>query len=434
MTQAEKKPMNSAKASYRDRFKVLRVREFRLFFIGNSTSLLGDNMTAPALAFAVFDLTHSGTAVGIVMAAKVLALTLVVLFGGVLADRLPRSVVMRTADVVRVISQGLTAFLLLSRMANVWELAALQVVLGASSAIFAPAMSGLIRDTVEDPDLRASANALRSLAQSAMSIAGPLLAVTLVMLIGGGWAIAADAVSYAVSAVCLWQIAAKPPAPRLGKKTGIGRELMDGWHAFASRNWVWSIIAVTSYANMVSAALMVIGPVLAASVWRDPGRWGYFLASLGVGSVVGASIALHVRPRHPMRFGLPILMLLSLPALVMSRTSEVILLIAAGFLAGVAMMVFNPLWENSLQTHIDSEILSRVSAYEWFGSFLTQPVGMVIAAPMAALLSPGRALLILGALELFLIPLPLLFRELRILGNTPAKPEPQLVANPAAES
>jgi MFS family permease len=417
-------------SSFSRRFQVLRVRKFRIFFIGNCTSLLGDNMTAPALAFAVLELTRSATAVGVVMAARVLALTLVVLFGGVLADRLPRSVVMRSADMACVVSQGLTAFLLLTRTAAVWELAVLQVVLGASSAIFAPAVSGLMRDIVQDTDQRASANALRSLAQSAVSIAGPLLAVVLVTGVGAGWAIAADAASYAVSAACLWQIATAAPSPDPGGQQGMVRELLEGWRAFRSRNWVWSVIAVTSYSNMVYAALMVIGPVIALNSWHDPHRWGYFLAALGVGSVVGAAAALHVRPLHPMRSAVPILMLLALPALVMSRTSEVAAVVGAGFLAGVAMMVFNPLWENSLQNHIDPQVLSRVSAYEWFGSFLTQPVGMVIAAPLLGLLSAGGTLLIFGILQIVLIPLPLLSRELRELGDGSADSESRLAGNP----
>jgi predicted MFS family arabinose efflux permease len=288
-----------------------------------------------------------------------------------------------------------------------------------------------MRDVVPDTDQRGSANALRSLSQSVMSIAGPLLAVSLVTGIGAGWAIAADAASYAISAVCLWQIATTAPSPGPAGQPGIGRELLDGWRAFSSRNWVWSVIAVTSYSNMVYAALMVIGPVIALRTWHNPQQWGYFLAALGVGSAVGAAAALHLRPRHPMRSALPILMLLALPALVMSRTSEVAAVVGAGILAGVAMMVFNPMWENSLQSHVPPQVLSRVSAYEWFGSYLTQPIGMVIATPLLALLSPSGALLLFGVLQFVLLPLPLLSRELRELGDRPAQPELQLVENPA---
>jgi MFS family permease len=421
-------------STYRSRFRVLRNRRFRLFFIGNSASLLGDNMTAPALAFAVFELTSSGLAVGVVMAARVVALTLAILFGGVLADRLPRSVVMRTADTASAVCQGLTAVLLLTGIAHLWQLVILQAVLGAATAVSAPAISGLMRDVVSDADQRGSANALRSMSQSVMSIAGPLLAVAFVAGVGAGWAVAVDAASYAVSAACLWGIATVAAAAPPEAESGIGRELREGWRAFSSRRWVWSVIGVTSYSNMVYAALMVIGPVIALRTWHSPQRWGYFLAALGVGSTIGAAMALHARPRHPLRFGLPILTLLAVPALVMSATSQVVVVVAAGLVAGVAMMVFNPLWENSLQTHIPQQLLSRVSAYEWFGSYLAQPIGMVIAAPALALLSSGGILLLFGALQLVLIPLPLLFRDVRQLTYEPVPSESAPTPDPRTET
>ena len=104
----------------------LRERAFRLFFLGQSISLLGDGMAPLALSFAVLDLTGSVSDVGYVFAARVAPLVAFLLVGGVVADRLsPRTVVV-ASDVVRFGSQGAMAALLIAGQAEVWHLIALQ--------------------------------------------------------------------------------------------------------------------------------------------------------------------------------------------------------------------------------------------------------------------------------------------------------------------
>src|SRR3954469_8405012 len=102
---------------------VLREREYRLFFLGQAVSLLGDGMVNVALAFAVLDLTGSASALGLVLAARMLPLVGFLLAGGVMADRLSRRTVMIAADLVRVASQGAIAALLIAGAAEVWQLA-----------------------------------------------------------------------------------------------------------------------------------------------------------------------------------------------------------------------------------------------------------------------------------------------------------------------
>src|ERR671924_757847 len=126
----------------------LRERDFRLLFLSQSVSLLGDGVVAVALAFAVLDLTGSASDLGFVFAARTIPLVAFLLAGGVFADRLSRRAVMVAADAVRFSSQGLTAGLLISGHARIWELALLQVVHGAATAFFNPASTGLVPMTV----------------------------------------------------------------------------------------------------------------------------------------------------------------------------------------------------------------------------------------------------------------------------------------------
>src|SRR3954464_11671238 len=118
---------------------VLRQREFRLVFLAQGVSVLGDRMVAVALAFAVLELGGSASAVGLVLASRSLPLVLSLLAGGVVADRVSRRAVMVTADLVRLGSQGAIATLLIGGWAQVWMLAVLSGGARAGAGVFHPA-------------------------------------------------------------------------------------------------------------------------------------------------------------------------------------------------------------------------------------------------------------------------------------------------------
>src|ERR1700722_19796072 len=136
------------------KFGPLRSSQFRLLFAGRAISSLGDRLVPVALAFAVLDLTGSVTDLGIVFAAQTLPLVVFVLLGGVWADRLPRQYVMLASDGVRALAQGLTAVLLLSGSAHIWEIAALQALYGAAEAFFGPASVAVVPQTVGEGELQ----------------------------------------------------------------------------------------------------------------------------------------------------------------------------------------------------------------------------------------------------------------------------------------
>ena len=122
-----------------------RSRPFRLLFGGRLADNIANAVAPIALAFAVLDLGGSPTGLGLVLAARTLPMVLLVLFGGVIADRLPRHLVLVAANVVSAGTQALVAVLLLTGTADLWHLAAIEAVNGVSSAFMMPASSGLTR-------------------------------------------------------------------------------------------------------------------------------------------------------------------------------------------------------------------------------------------------------------------------------------------------
>ena len=155
-----------------------------------------------ALAFAVLDLTSSATSLGLVLVAAFVPRVVLLLLGGVVADRWPRRRVMLATDVVRASTQALVAFVLLSGQARLWHLALLFAAYGAADAFFSPASTGLVPEVVPGERLQ-EANALLSLSRSATTVAGPALAGLLVALSAPATVFAVDAATFVVSALSL---------------------------------------------------------------------------------------------------------------------------------------------------------------------------------------------------------------------------------------
>jgi MFS family permease len=372
----------------RESLGALREREFRLLFTGQLISLLGDSFTSVALAFAVLAI-GSPTALGAVFAARSVPLVAFLLAGGVFADRLPRRTVMLVADTTRMACQAGTAVLVLTHAAQVWQIAVIQAVSGAATAFFNPASTGLTPMTVSEERLQ-QANALRGISMSASGIVGLTLGGAVVAAAGPGWALAADAASFAASAFFLARLRL-PAHVRLAPQSFLA-DLGDGWREFVSRTWVWTIVAAASFGNMFMSFFAVLGAVVSKQSLGGPLAWTVILAGMSVGSLLGGLIALRVRVAHPLFFGSALVSLVGAPLALLALRAPAVVVAAGALLAGVGNMVFNSLWETSLQRHVPRQALSRVSAYDWFGSMLFQPIGLAVAGPLAAGVGVSTAL------------------------------------------
>jgi MFS family permease len=336
----------------------------------------------------------SPTALGAVFAAKTVPLVAFLLVGGVFADRLPRRAVMLTADVVRMGCQAGTAVLVLTHAAQVWEIAVIQAVSGAATAFFNPASTGLTPMTVSEERLQ-QANALRGISMSASGIVGLTLGGAVVAAAGPGWALAVDAASFGASAFFLAQLrlpAHVEPEPR----SFLG-DLADGWREFASRAWVVVVVIAASFGNMFMSFFAVLGAVVSKQSLGGPLAWTVILAGMSSGSLLGGFVALRVRVARPLFFASAVVSLVGVPLALLALRAPAVVVAAGALLAGVGNMVFNSLWETSLQRHVPRQALSRVSAYDWFGSLLFQPVGLAIAGPLAAGVGVSTALWIAAA-------------------------------------
>jgi MFS family permease len=377
---------------------VLRLRDFRRVFWAQAISTVGDFFVPVAISFAVLDLTGSVSDLGLVLFARILGQVLLFLAGGVWADRLPRQHVMVASHVVRFFSQGLLGILLISGHARVWELVALQLVHGAATGVFRPAASGLTPQLVPSEQLQA-ANGLMYLTLSIGGIVGPAAGGVLVATAGAGWALIADAVTFAIAAVMLARV--RPLGYASKPRESFWQELAGGWREVRSRTWLWaSIVDFAAFQMIYLATIMVLGPLVAKQSLGGAGAWATILVAFSFGTLLGNAWAIRLRPRRPLVFAWSII-LLSGPSLVLLAFAAPVWAIALTEAAsGLSIGVAGTLWETTLQRNVPREALSRVSSYDWMGSTALRPLGLVIVGPIAMVVGVEETLLAAFALTM----------------------------------
>jgi MFS family permease len=392
-------------------------RNFRLLFCAQAIWLVGSWMTPVALAFAVLSLTDSPAALGIVLGAEAVPMTLLLLVGGVWADRLPRMRVMVTADLVSAVSQGTSAVLLITGAAQVWQLAALAAVGGAADAFHTPAWSGLLPETVP-PSMLQRANALRHLESNAGRVAGPLLAGVIIAAAGAGWAIAADAVSFLLAALILLGI--DVPARTIAETaTSFVDELRDGWREVRAQSWLVLMMVDTAlWMLVIYAPYAVLGPVVCDRRLDGASSWALIAAGYGLGSVGGGVLGLRLQPRRPLLVAV-VINAVFLPLLASLAVAAPALVIAAMAVpAGVSTSLYMILWDTTLQERVPRAALARISSFERISVFAPLPIGMALAGPVAQWLGVEATLWIsaawLGVSTAFLLSIPSIRRMERL--------------------
>jgi predicted MFS family arabinose efflux permease len=415
---------------------------FRLLFWGQALSVVGDRITPVAIAFAVLGL-GSASDLGLVLAAGGIPFALFALAGGVWADRVGRRRVMLASDIVRALSQSVTAALLLTGTAEVWMLAVLAFVYGTAAAVFMPALMGLIPQTVSAAHLQ-EANGLLALTRSIASVAGPALAGVLVVSAGSGEAIAVDAATFLVSALCLARMRlGTEPAAAAGPAADaapVGHEpfvdgLRRGWHEVRSRSWLrWGLIAMCTYHVFVLPSVFVLGPALAEQQLDGASSWAAIVACFGIGGVLGNLVAMRLPLRRPVFTAALALVGASTQAAIIGSGLGTAGIAALELLAGVCVALFFTLWDLSIQEQIPAHAVSRVSAYDFSVSMGLMPLGMAVAGPIADALGLQATLIGMSAIGLAGALAWLAQPSVRRLHRPPSAAPPPVVATPVPGS
>ena len=336
-----------------------------------------------------------------------------------MGDRLPRRAVLISADLVRVASQGAIAVALIAGEPAFWVIGALSAVSGAATGFFNPTSTAFLPAVVSAEGLQ-PANALRGLLSSVGRIGGPSLAGLLVVTAGAGWALAVDAATFALSAALLSRIrTSDQPVP--ATKSFLA-DMKEGWDAFRSRTWLWTFVAWFSFGNLLYGCWAVVGPLVAERDLGGAGAWGLIIAASGAGGVVGGVLALRVKPRRPLLFASLNASIFLLPLAVLALGPPAALIAAVAVVSEIGAVLALSVWESTLQRYVEPATLSRVSAYDWFGSLAFLPVGLAVWGPIADAIGYDNALWLAFGLHVASVVPLLAVRAVRTLPALPPGP------------
>lgn len=402
----------------------LRHRAYRLVWIGRATSSVGDRLIFIAFVFAVLHVGGSGSELGLILGGGTLVQVVLLLAGGVWADRLPRQLVMLTTDALRCGVELMLAVLLIAGHATLWQLTVGFMVHSAAESFFDPASDGLVPQLVPKAELQ-QANALLGLTQSAPAIFGPVLSGLLISLFGLGWVFLVDAATFAVSGICLALVRLPPREPR--DREGFVHELVEGWNAVRSRSWYWQNLITHALWNFGFPFFRVLGPVVAVQHLGGAKSWGFVSAASGLGYVLGSALALRWKPRRPLVVGNLGLVLGGLPIVLLAKPTGTWPIAAALLLSSFGLALLNTLWGSVVQARIPEELLSRVSSWDWLISLVINPAGLALAGPLAAAVGTRSALLVAAGI----VAIPS-FLVCTVPSVRSIKREPEPVAPPTA--
>jgi MFS family permease len=402
-----------------DMRRLLAFREFRLLWLAQSLSVIGDNIVLVALALFIIDSTGSATDLGLVLAAHALSLVVFLLIGGVWADRLPRHRVMVVTDLTRFALHGLLCILIFTGEVRIWQVVVIEVLFGAAEAFSRPAATGLLPQTVPEADIQ-QATALTSMSNNVAEFAGPALASVLVLGAGAGWAFALDAATFLLSAGLLARIS---PRERGGEaettreaQPGIWDSVREGSAEIRSRTWVWATLASFCAALFFGLApWYVLGPLVAKSQYGHVSVYGFVEAALGVGTIAGSLIGLGWRPLHPMRMAMLGIIVWPITSILYATGVTLAVVVPATAISGAGIALFDVWWLTALAERIPAERLSRVTAYDWMVSGGLLPIGYLLAGPLANRVGAVEVLIVGSALAFVAFALGLLPRETRML-------------------
>ena len=372
---------------------------------------MGSAFVPVALAFAVLGIGGNATSLGLVLLAGTVAGLASFQIAGVWADRLSRRNLMLSADIVRLAAEVAIGVLLLTGHGRIWMLALANVIVSIGTAFEGVASTSLVAEIVPTDKLQ-KANSLLSVTISGSAVVGPALAGVLVAATSPGWAFAIDAVSFAGSAAFL---VAMPPLGRVpAERQRFLAELAAGWREVAGRSWAWSTLICNAISNMAFATFLVLGPVIAVQRLGGASGWGLVSSGLAAGALLGGLLAMWIKARRPIVFGMAATMLCSLPLLALAAGLPlyVVVLAALGECGGILL---NTNWDTAIQQLIPNEVLARFRSYDYMLAFVAIPIGFGVAGPLAQAFTPDKVLVGAGVAIVVANAVPAILPQVRLV-------------------
>jgi Transmembrane secretion effector len=375
----------------------LRHRDYGLLWGGQTVSVVGDGIFTIALALETLRVSDHASTLAYVQAARIAPNALLLLFAGALVDRLPRRLVVLSADAMRAGAVALLAALVAGHAMSITGLVALSAVVGIGDAFFYPAYRAIMPELLP-ADLLTQGNAFNTASQTiGLSFLGPAVGGVIVAAGGTGTAFAIDAGTFVISALCLLMMGRVPaPAPS-------GRSLVadarEGIRWTMRQRWLWYGTLAAGLANFAAfSPTAVTWPLIVRDVLHQgPAAYGATFAAAGAGGLLAAVVAGRLgSPRRRMSVIWAAWATAGVAVAGVGVAPDVIVVATCGAITFFGLTYGNLLWGALMQMAVPGPMLGRASSVDWLFSICLSPLGVVFAGALASSIGV-RATVLVGA-------------------------------------
>jgi MFS family permease len=404
----------NVQASARRTFSSLANPNYRKFFLGQTTSLIGTWMQTTAQSWLVFTLTHSATDIGFVVALQTLPVLLLGPYGGVIADRVDKRRLMIVLQSMMGVQAAVLAILSITHVVNYVDVCILAVVLGLNNCFENPSRQAFVLEMVGADNLR-NAVSLNSTMNNVARAVGPAVAGVLIAAVGEGWCFALNAVSFiavVASLVAMDRTKLNPSTPTVRAKG----QLLEGFRYVARTPQLAIPLIMMGLVGMLAYEFQVTLPIVAGTVFHGSSAiYGVLMAAMGIGAVIGGlwtaargKTGVRAMIQASLVFGV----CMSFAGLAPVLAVELIAMALVGF----ASVTFLSMANSTLQLNTDPQMRGRVMAL-WAVAFMgSTPIGGPLIGWITSL-SGARVGLGVGAASCFAAGLIGLLALRRIRGR-----------------
>ncbi|HEY6290136.1 MAG TPA: MFS transporter [Terriglobia bacterium] len=379
--------------------RALRRRNYRLFFSGQSVSLVGTWMTRVAMSWLVYRLTKSAFLLGLIGFSGQIPILILGPIAGVWVDRWNRHRVLVVTQVLSMLQSFALAMLALSGRITFWEIFGLSLLQGAVNAFDMPARQAFVIEMVEAREDLANAIALNSSMVNASRLVGPSLAGLVIAAAGEGYCFLLDGISYiaVIVSLLLMHLSRTPPKTRT---ESVLTELKRGWKYVAGFIPIRAILLLLALVSLVGMPYTVLMPIFAAKILHGgPHTLGFLMGASGVGALVGAFVLARRQSVVGLGRNIPLaagIFGLALMCFSLSRWFGLSLLLMV--VTGYGFMQQMASSNTILQTIVEEDKRGRVMSFYSMAFQGAAPFGSLIAGAIASRIGAPRTLAIGGSL------------------------------------
>jgi len=378
--------------------RALRHRNYRLFFGGQSLSLIGTWMTQVASSWLVYRLTNSALLLGMVSFSGQIPALLLTPFAGVWVDRWDRRTVLKVTQVLAMLESLALAVMVFSGHENIWYILALTMFQCAVNAFDIPARQTFVVEMIEDRADLPNAIALNSSMMTGARLVGPSIAGAIIAVAGEGYCFLIDGISYIAVIASLMLMVTKPGEEKIHEN--LFSSLKAGWQYVIGYDPIRSILALIAFISLVGLPYTVLLPVFASEILHGgPNTFGLLTGATGLGAFISAILLAMRKSIVGLGKRMAITSLTFGAALIAFAFSQIFWLsMVLMLLVGFSMMQVIASGNTILQTIVDEDKRGRVMSFYTLAFLGAAPIGSLLAGALANQIGAVPTVIVCGLL------------------------------------